>query len=155
MKFKDINNSIARQLYFEANRYNEFIDEVFLDVHKKLGVGWMGLTHGYILLSLYTKEEMTMTEITNQIERKAPTTTILVKRLKKEGYVSSKISTEDSRINLIYLTEKGKVHCEKMEQFLREFAVAGERTVTEEEVETVTRILTKVRRNIEIELKKD
>ena len=155
MNLKDINNSFARQLYFETNRYSEFINEMYLDEHKKLGVGWMALTHGHILLSLYAIGEMTMTEITNQIRRKAPTTTILVKKLKKEGYVSSKISTDDNRISLIVLTEKGKEHCEKMEKFLSDFAEAGEKAVTVEEVETVTRILKKIRGNIQLELKKD
>jgi len=155
MKLNDINKGLGRQLYNEVIKYSEFINEIYLDEHKKLGVGWMGLTHGHILLSLYANGEMTMTEITNQIGRKAPTTTILVKRLKKEGFVSSKISTEDNRISLIILTEKGKEHCEKMEAFLSDFTEAGERVVTVEEVETVNKILTKVRDNIKLELKLD
>ncbi len=153
MKFKDIDNSFARQLYFEANRYSEFIMDMYLEEHKKIGVGWMVLSHGNILLTLYAYGEMTMTEITNKIKRKAPTTTVLVKKLKKEGYVTSKISTEDNRISLIVLTEKGKEHCEKMEKFLSDFALAGERAVTVEEVETVARILKKVRANIQLDFK--
>jgi len=155
MKFKDINNSFARELYNAANRYSEFINEMYLAEHKKLGVGWMVLSHGHILLRLYVEEEMTMTEITNGIGRKAPTTTILVKRLKKEGFVSSRISNEDNRISLIFLTEKGKEHCEKMEGFLSDFTEAGERKITVEEVETVTRIFKKVTDNVKLELKKD
>ena len=96
-----------------------------------------------------------MTEITNQIGRKAPTTTILVKRLKKEGFVSSIISNEDNRISIIFLTEKGKEHCEKMEGFLSDFTEAGERVITAEEVQIVTQILTKVRENIILEFKLD
>jgi len=152
MKLQDINKSFARQMYFEAIKYADYVNETYLNEHKRLGVAWMGISHGHILINLYTDGEMTMTEITNRIGRKAPTTTVLVKRLKKEGYVSSRISEEDSRVSLILLTDKGRAHCENMESFLSDFCEAGEKSVTTEEVETVVRIFKKVRKNIELEL---
>jgi len=152
MKLKDINKSFARHLYFEAIKYTDYVNETYLDEHKRLGVAWMAISHGHILINLYTDREMTMTEITNRIGRKAPTTTVLVKKLKKEGYVSSRVSEEDSRISLIHLTDKGREHCEKMEGFLSDFCEAGERQVTTEEVETVVRIFKKLKKNIALEL---
>jgi len=154
MNLKEINDSYTRDLYFEASRYSEYMNEVYLEEHKRLGVEWMALSHGHILLNLFSEGELTMTEITNHIKRKAPTTTVLVKRLKKEGFVSSRMSSEDSRISLIYLTDKGREFCGKMETYLSHFCQAAEAVLTEEEVDTVVRIFAKVRANIELELRK-
>lgn len=155
MKLKEINNSFSRHLYFEANSFKEFMNQIYLDEHKRLGVPWMAVSHGHILLNLFADGEMTMTEITNRIRRKAPTTTVLVRKLKKEGYVSSRMSSEDSRISLIFLTDKGREFCGTMERYLSDVVEATERVLTVEEMETVARIFTKVKKNIRLELKKD
>ena len=39
MKLNDINKGLGRQLYNEVIEYSEFINEIYLDEHKKLGVG--------------------------------------------------------------------------------------------------------------------
>ena len=154
MKLHEINNSYSRDLYLEGSRFTEFMNEVYVDEHRRLGAEWMAVSHGHILLNLFADGELTMTELTNRIRRKAPTTTVLVKKLKKEGYVSSKMSSDDSRVNLIFLTEKGRKHCIEMEKYLSAFTEAAERAVTAQEVETVVKIFSKVRKSIQLELEK-
>lgn len=148
-------NRYPRQLYFEANEFSEFMNEKYLEEHRRIGVEWMVLSHAHILLSLCDKGEMTMSELTSEINRKAPTTTVLVKKLKKEGFVSSRGSNEDSRISLIFLTDKGIDYCEKMRTFIKKLFDASEKAVSIEEVETVSRILNRMKKIIQQELMKD
>lgn len=145
MKMNDINISESRKLFFEANRYCKFLNDMYREEHKRQGVEWMVLSHSHLMRNLYAEGELTMTEITERIGCKAPTTTVLVKKLKKEGYVDSRNSSEDNRISLIYLTAKGKEHCEKMEDFLRTMIFTGKDAVSDEDVEKAVQVLRKQR----------
>ena len=64
-------------------------------------------SHGNILFQLSLNTQMTMGELSRQINRDKSTTTVLVRKLMKEGYVEEKTSAEDKRSKLITLTAKG------------------------------------------------
>ncbi|EHS58707.1 transcriptional regulator [Paenibacillus sp. Aloe-11] len=57
---------------------------------------------------LYQKDGLSIKELTQKISRQQPTVTVLVDKLVKLGYVERKKEGEDSRVTLIYLTNKGK-----------------------------------------------
>ncbi len=64
-------------------------------------------SHGNILFQLSLNTQMTMGELSRKINRDKSTTTVLVRKLMKEGYVEEKPSAEDKRSKLITLTAKG------------------------------------------------
>ena len=64
-------------------------------------------SHGNILFQLSLNTQMTMGELSRKINRDKSTTTVLVRKLMKEGYVEEKPSAEDKRSKLIILTAKG------------------------------------------------
>ena len=64
-------------------------------------------SHGNILFQLSLNTQMTMGELSRKINRDKSTTTVLVRKLMKEGYVEEKTSAEDKRSKLITLTAKG------------------------------------------------
>lgn len=85
----------------EANR---FIDEEL----KKKGIHGIVTSHGSILMALYKNNKMTMKEISEKINRKQPTVTVLIDKLLSHGYVSKEKNVDDSRITFIHLTKKGE-----------------------------------------------
>lgn len=126
-----------------VKRYAEYIEHLHKQQHANIDVPWMAISHGNILLNLYKHGELTMTQLAKEIRRTAPTTTTLVKKLKKEGVVVSRKSEDDNRVNLITLTDKGIQHCDRMEPWLKDFYKISSQVITDEEVEMVMDILSR------------
>lgn len=143
MSIIDYDDHYIKRMSEIVGEYEEFIRLCHMQQHATIGVPWMVLSHGNILLSLLVSGELTMTELTMRIHRTAPTTTTLVKKLKKEGMVNSRKSKDDSRVNLISLTDRGREHCATMEEYVEKFYDVAATGITEEEAENVWRILTK------------
>ena len=51
---------------------------------------------------------MTMGELSQKINRDKSTTTVLVRKLETEGFITGKPDPADKRSRIIFLTEKGK-----------------------------------------------
>lgn len=71
------------------------------------GLQNMASSHGNILFRLATNGPMTMSELTKSIHRNKSTTTVLVNKLEKSGYIQRKASDTDNRVTYIQLTDKG------------------------------------------------
>jgi Transcriptional regulators len=65
-------------------------------------------SHGDILIALFEQDDRTMTEISKRIHRERSTTTTLVSKLVKLGFIGIRKNYKDIRYNIVYLTEKGK-----------------------------------------------
>lgn len=65
-------------------------------------------SHGTIIVELMKHGRLSMNELARHIDRTTQTVTCLVKKLVKEGYVETGKGTEDSRVTMAGLTEKGR-----------------------------------------------
>ena len=92
------------------------ISEIRTAVHKfiekeleKRGVEGLVVSHGSILTVLYKSEgQLPMKDISRKIRRSKSTTTQLVNKLIKSGYVKKVTSPKDARVRNIVLTDKGR-----------------------------------------------
>ena len=75
---------------------------------KEKGFPEFASSHGNILFQLSIKSEMTMGELSEKINRDKSTTTVLVRKLERDGLVCRNNDENDKRNRLISLTEKGK-----------------------------------------------
>jgi len=66
------------------------------------------ISHGMILNTLYNNDGIIMSDLAKQIQRNKSTTTTLVKKLAKLGYIEIRKIENDDRVKLLYLTKKGK-----------------------------------------------
>lgn len=71
------------------------------------GLESLASSHGFILFVLSQKKSMLMGELSETINRDKSTTTALVKKLEKLGFVKTQKSEDDSRKKIIKLTKKG------------------------------------------------
>ena len=74
----------------------------------KAGIVGLVPSHGDILITLFKNEEMTMTEIADEIHRDRSTVTTLVNKPLKFQYVSVRKNPQDHRSNIVSLTQRGK-----------------------------------------------
>jgi MarR family transcriptional repressor of mepA len=81
--------------------------------------------------------------------RRGASITSMVQGLEKRGYVERRISPDDERQKLLYVTQKGKDLVEEFECFFEEIDKLITASLTQEETEEFFRLLLKVDKNIE------
>jgi len=73
---------------------------------KRLGMVGLAPSHGAILITLYREKALSLKALSIQINKKKSSTTELVDKLIRLGYVEKTISPEDQRVKLVRLTQK-------------------------------------------------
>lgn len=105
-----------------------------------------GLFYGQlpILEVVKTKGSCTQKEIANQLKVTPPSVTTSVKRLEKKGYLKKSIDSKDQRNTLITITEEGKKKAEACRDKFDRIDAYFFRVLSEEECETLKKILFKL-----------
>ncbi|MEO3946512.1 MarR family transcriptional regulator [Gorillibacterium sp. CAU 1737] len=85
-------------------RGNKYIERE-LQKHNLPGIA---PSHGDILFQLFTREDLTMNQLSGYIDRDKSTVTALVDKLARLGYVKRSQDQVDGRIYHLHLTEKGR-----------------------------------------------
>ncbi|MBC6714252.1 MarR family transcriptional regulator [Treponema sp. Marseille-Q3903] len=99
----DIKSSISLLSHIHSITADFLIEKL-----KEKGFPEFASSHGNILFQLSIKSEMTMGELSEKINRDKSTTTVLVRKLERDGLVCRNNDENDKRNRLISLTEKGK-----------------------------------------------
>lgn len=81
-------------------------------------------------------------------ERDKGSLTRLIQSLEKKSYVKRTISAEDSRVNEVELTSKGKVILEETKPVMKKLFSIVQQGITESEMELATQVLEKMQRNV-------
>ena len=110
-------------------------------------------SHGFILYLLSVNGSMTMGEIAQSINRDRSTTTVLVRRLKEDGFVKEEVSKKDGRAKNISLTAKGKKMNSLTATISSELLSVCYKNFSQNEKEQLLSLLLKFNENIEGELK--
>lgn len=137
-----VDNTISRISKIKYVSNNLIVKEL-----EKRGHSGLAPSHGDILSALIFHGEMTKTEISNKINKERSTVTTLIKKLEKEGYLSSRINEEDSRSAIVYLTPKGKIMKKdfiEISEMLYEIQYSG---MSEEQIESFKKGLELVYKN--------
>ncbi|MCI1209978.1 MAG: MarR family transcriptional regulator [Treponema sp.] len=104
-------------------------------------------SHGFILFQLSRKTKLTMSEIATRINRDKSTTTVLIRKLEKAGFVKSEVSPADSRSKFIMLTEKGKEYNKVTDGLSKELISTFYRGFSEAEKQQVFALLSRISDN--------
>lgn len=96
-----------KQLLTLISRIRRKTDDFVIIKLKENGLQNFSSSHGDIIFSLLETEKLTMKEISEKIDRKKNTVTVLIEKLINLGYVKKQICINDKRVCYISLTEKG------------------------------------------------
>jgi len=106
-------------------------------------------SHGNILFQLSVNPQMTMKELSQKINRDKSTTTVLVRKLIKEGYVEEQSSTEDKRSKIISLTAKGQQYQKNTSNISKQLLETFYKGFTEEEKQQFLSYLHRIQKNFQ------
>ena len=96
-----------KQVITLISRIRRRTNELVIIKLKENGLKNFSPSHGDIIFSLLENEKLTMKEISNKIDRKKNTVTVLIEKLVNLGYVEKRVCLTDKRACFISLTEKG------------------------------------------------
>ncbi len=104
-------------------------------------------SHGNILFQLCNRPKMTMSDLSAAINRDKSTTTVLVRKLEKEGFVESIVDNKDKRSKFIKLTEKGMQYNDLTKDISKELLAKFYLDFTQEEKEKFFGFLQRIEMN--------
>ena len=106
-------------------------------------------SHGNILFQLSINKSITMKELASKINRDKSTTTVLVRKLEKEGLVKVLPSPDDRRNKILSLTEKGTEYNALMKKLSKELVTKFYHGFTEKEIEQFGEFLKRIEGNFQ------
>ena len=101
----DVNSSISL-----LSNIHSITADFLTEKMKERGYPDFASSHGNILFQLSVNDKMTMGDLAEKINRDKSTTTVLVRKLESEGFITGEPDPADKRSRIIFLTEKGKSH---------------------------------------------
>ena len=140
----DVNSSISL-----LSNIHSITADFLTERLKKCGYPDFASSHGNILFQLSVNEKMTMGELTERINRDKSTTTVLVRKLEKDGFITGESDPADKRSRIIYLTEKGKQFNKTARELSKELLGTFYKGFTEEEKNNFFQTLLRIKKNFE------
>lgn len=138
----DVNSSISLLSHIHSITADFLIEKL-----KEHGYPDFASSHGNILFQLSVNEKMTMGELASKINRDKSTTTVLVRKLETEGFISGEPDPADKRSRIIYLTEKGKQFNTTAKELSQELLDTFYKGFSEKEKEDFFNTLLRIKNN--------
>lgn len=110
----------------------------------------LGLHPGqeYILLNLYEQDGLNQSQLAERLAVQPPTVTKMLQRMEATGLLERRSSPQDSRVWLVYLSEKGRALMPRIHQAWIELETCTSQGLSVEEKEQLEVLLGKVRTHL-------
>jgi DNA-binding MarR family transcriptional regulator len=110
----------------------------------------LGLYRGqpFLLGVLWEQEGITHSELANRMQVSPATVTNMLKRMEKAGFVERRPDAEDQRVSRVYLTGVGREIRGRVDQHWQEVEAQVFGTFSEQELETLRELLTRVQQEL-------
>ena len=138
----DVNSSISLLSHIHTITADFLIEKL-----KERGYPDFASSHGNILFQLSVNEKMTMGELSEKINRDKSTTTVLVRKLEKDGFITGDAALNDKRSRIIYLTETGRQFNATAQELSSDLLGTFFKGFTENEKEEFFKTLLRIKKN--------
>lgn len=138
----DVNSSISL-----LSNIHSITADFLTERLKARGFPEFASSHGNILFQLSVNEKMTMGELSEKINRDKSTTTVLVRKLEKEGFITGEADSSDKRSRIIFLTEKGKEFNQTARELSQELLGTFYKDFSDDEKELFLQLLLRIKKN--------
>ena len=138
----DVNSSISL-----LSNIHSITADFLIEKLKEHGYPDFASSHGNILFQLSVNEKMTMGDLAQKINRDKSTTTVLVRKLENEGFITGEPDPADKRSRIIYLTKKGQKFNTTARELSKDLLDTFYKGFTEKEKETFLELLMRIKNN--------
>ena len=134
-------------IVFLAAQLRDYAYEHVASELKRLGLEGLAPSHGAILITLYREKALSLKELSVRINKKKSSTTELVDKLIRLGYVEKTVSLEDQRVKLVRLTAKSLMHKKDFKKLSENVNGRVYKGFSEEEQQQLTYLMSKALKN--------
>lgn len=124
-------------------------NEYLVALMRDIGLEGVVPSHGDILMQLFMRESISMSDLASAIGRDPSTVTTLVRKLEDAGYVEKVPSKADKRRCEVRLTQKGEALESDMMQISNELIRALTQGISEDDMDVTYRTMTAMQRNLD------
>ena len=101
-----------------------------------------------LLMELAKKDGRTQLDLVNATHLKAPTISVALQKMEKDGYVLRRPDDYDLRATRVFLTEKGRELDDRIRKRIHDEEALAMVDLTDSEYETLVKLLTKIKGSI-------
>lgn len=123
-------------------------------ISKNLEKSGLGSGQYIFLFSLLKKDGVNQEVLSNELFIDKGTTARALKKLEEEGFVERRICQTDKRANRIYVTDKARQIESEIVDCMRNWREVLLKEISEEDMLTTIRVLSKMVKNVELEKQK-
>ena len=98
-----------------------------------------------LLMELAKRDGRTQLDLVNATHMKAPTISVTLQKMEKDGFVTRKPDEYDLRATRVFLTEKGRSLDNRIRRMIRDHEDCAMADLTDAEKETLVRLLSKIK----------
>lgn len=135
-------------IHQEIARFRAILFDAMLKPHD------MTMSQGWVLVHLVRENGLKQSEIADRMDIATVTISKLIDRLESRGYVERRADPDDRRSNRIYATEPAKGVVKIMTKTIFALDEIANGDIPEEDLETTTRVLRQMKRNLKDALSK-
>jgi len=142
MKHKDVTITPLMEINFISKMFSS---------HMRHAADEKGIPSGYRSLLIHLShhpEGLTPIELTKKTQLTAPTISVTLQKMERDGYTRRVASDTDQRSFKVFLTEKGTEIENSNRQTAKDFDDKALKNLTKEETDTLLRLLGKVKENL-------
>jgi len=129
-------------IYQDIARFRAILFDALLKPHD------MTMSQGWVLVHLVRENGLRQSELAERLEVATVTTSKLIDRLEARGYVERRSDPEDRRSNRVYATPQAKSIVKIMTRTIYEVDVIANQGVTQDDLQTVLKVLGRMRTNL-------
>ena len=129
-------------------RINE-VSKLFRDIINR-EVEKLGIANSYrqLLFHLSRRDGVNQLDLVRGTHLKAPTVSVTLKSMERDGLVIRKTDENDARVVRVYLTEKGRTEDDKIRDIHHALDAHMAENISQEELDALISVLTKMRDNM-------
>ena len=129
-------------IYQDIARFRAILFDALLKPHD------MTMSQGWVLVHLVRENGLRQSELAERLEGATVTTSKLIDRLEARGYVERRSDPEDRRSNRVYATPQAKSIVKIMTRTIYEVDEIANQGVTQDDLQTVLKVLGRMRTNL-------
>lgn len=124
-------------------------------VRKESALATISSGYRQIIFHLSHHNGITQFELAHMMHLTPPTISISIRKMEAEGYVARTPDPKDLRISRLTLTEKGKSIEDSIREKFKQIDALSVENMTEGEIDSLRRLLLKVRKNVMMDEKEE
>ncbi|MCA0931523.1 MarR family transcriptional regulator [Lutimonas saemankumensis] len=125
----------------------KFMDYYISDVMKSHGVN-ISKEQFIVLKHLHEQDGRKQNDLAFITNRSKTALTRLIQTMEKKGLVSRSVSSEDMRINNVFLTDKGRIVWDTSLPYFMNIIQELQKNISEEDLQVAQNVLKKIQENI-------